>query len=285
MTAVRTVVFALIAASFFHDGRAQATPPEQLVRAELLADVSTVKAGEPFTLGVLLQIEPGWHVYWTNPGVLGLPTAVKFTLPEGFAAGPLAFPTPSRFEQPGNEVGFGYEKQVLLTARVTPPKQLPPGDLRISAKARWLSCKDVCLPGSGELSLVLHSGAAVQRDNERLFDISAASVPVEVRLAPDIVSAEVVDGAKPDAHSIRIQWKEPPTGVDLFPTANDALSVDDIAVRSEGDVTRIDFKITLLKGQKLTAGKLPVVVGYSTRGGERRGVMLDVPLREGGKPQ
>ena len=41
---------------------------DHLVKAELLADVSSVKPGEPFTVGVLLKMKPHWHVYWKNPG-------------------------------------------------------------------------------------------------------------------------------------------------------------------------------------------------------------------------
>src|ERR1700722_3147986 len=79
------------------------------VQAELLANTSAIQPGKPFWLGVRLTIDPGWHVYWKNPGDAGLATRVKFTLPNGFSAGPLQFPTPHRFDQPGNIVAFGYE--------------------------------------------------------------------------------------------------------------------------------------------------------------------------------
>ena len=41
------------------------------VKASLIADISNIRANRPFTIGVLLEIEPGWHVYWTNPGDSG----------------------------------------------------------------------------------------------------------------------------------------------------------------------------------------------------------------------
>ena len=43
-------------------------------------------------VGVLLEVEPGWHVYWMNPGDSGAPTTVSLTLPPGFTAGPVRFP-------------------------------------------------------------------------------------------------------------------------------------------------------------------------------------------------
>ena len=82
---------------------AAAQVPKDLVKAELLADVASVKPGEAFTLGVLLKIKPKWHIYWKYPGDAGLPTTVKWKLPErAQAAEPeLRFPLPVRFDQPG----------------------------------------------------------------------------------------------------------------------------------------------------------------------------------------
>jgi DsbC/DsbD-like thiol-disulfide interchange protein len=95
----------------------------ELVQAQLLADVSAVKPGEEFTLGVLLKIKPKWHIYWKYPGDAGLPTTVKWKLPDSIAAQPeLRFPLPVRFDQPGDVVGYGYKDEVLLTARVIAPQ-------------------------------------------------------------------------------------------------------------------------------------------------------------------
>src|SRR5438874_13838035 len=90
---------------------AVAAPPKDLVQATLLADVDSVKPGKPFTLGVLLKIKPGWHVYWTNPGDSGAPTRVKWNLPEGWKAAELQYPIPRRIELPGGVVNYGYEDQ------------------------------------------------------------------------------------------------------------------------------------------------------------------------------
>src|SRR5947208_2023674 len=43
---------------------AHAAPPKDLVKTELLSDVSAVQPGTPFSLGVRFKIEPGWHIYW-----------------------------------------------------------------------------------------------------------------------------------------------------------------------------------------------------------------------------
>ena len=39
--------------------------------------------------GLYFKLEPGWHVYWKNPGDAGLPPNIHWTLPEGVTAEPL----------------------------------------------------------------------------------------------------------------------------------------------------------------------------------------------------
>ena len=105
-------------------------------------------AGAPFKVGVLFRIAPEWHIYWKYPGDAGLATEVKFELPKGFVAGELRWPLPQSFLQPGDVTGYGYSDEVMLTAEVTPPKDLPVGEeFAIRAKASWLSCRDICRPG------------------------------------------------------------------------------------------------------------------------------------------
>src|SRR5271170_7385737 len=104
---------------------AVASAQESHVQVQLLSSVSAVTPGKPFYLGIKLTMDPGWHIYWKNAGDAGLPTRVAFSLPDGFTAGPLIFPTPQRLEQPGNIVNFGYEDTVMLMAQITPPQNLP----------------------------------------------------------------------------------------------------------------------------------------------------------------
>src|SRR5215207_6748481 len=105
-------VICVVAALLFVRAGARAEPnKEDLVKGELLADVTAVKPGGTFNVGVLLRIERGWHVYWTNPGDSGLPTKVKLHVPEGFKVGEVRMPVPVKFDQPGGVLGYGYERE------------------------------------------------------------------------------------------------------------------------------------------------------------------------------
>jgi DsbC/DsbD-like thiol-disulfide interchange protein len=139
------------------------------VQAKLLADTRAIQAGQTFTLGVKLNMEKGWHVYWRNPGDAGLATDVTFSLPEGFHAGPLLWPEPMTFQQPGKIDGYGYKDEVLLTAEIHAPDKLPADDkLKFSADVSWLACKEKCIPGKAQLGLELPQGKAAPA-NKKLF--------------------------------------------------------------------------------------------------------------------
>ena len=106
---------------------------------------------------VHMTMEPGWHVYWQNPGEAGMPVAIKWELPEGFKALPLEFPAPERFDA-GGVTGFGYKDEVVLFSRIVPEegptdRSVDRATFPLKAKLSWLSCKEVCIPGSVSLSL------------------------------------------------------------------------------------------------------------------------------------
>ncbi len=65
--------------------------------------------------GLYFKLEPGWHVYWKNPGDAGLPPHIRWTLPEGVTAEPLQFTAPKRLPL-GPLMDFGYEDEALFPA-------------------------------------------------------------------------------------------------------------------------------------------------------------------------
>ena len=122
---------------------------------ELIADVASFRAGEPFTIALRLALDPDWHTYWVNGGDAGLPLNVQWTLPAGFEIGPLQWPGPKKIALPPF-MSYGYENELIVLAEVTPPTQAPgTADVRITALADWLVCEEVCLPAMGEATIAL----------------------------------------------------------------------------------------------------------------------------------
>jgi thiol:disulfide interchange protein len=100
--------------------------------------------------GLYFKLEPGWHVYWKNPGDAGEPPHIHWTLPEGVTAGPLQFPAPKRLPL-GPLMDFGYEDEVLFPFKLNLAKTMKAGPIVLHAKVDWLVCSSVCIPGKAEL--------------------------------------------------------------------------------------------------------------------------------------
>lgn len=104
-------------------------------------------------IGVLFQIEKGWHLYWKNPGDSGLSPSVKWILPTGFKAGELLWPLPEKIHIP-SLTDYGYRDQLFLMAPLKVPAGLEMGSaVTLKAEVNWLVCKDICMPGKAVLRL------------------------------------------------------------------------------------------------------------------------------------
>jgi thiol:disulfide interchange protein DsbD len=254
----------------------------QHVKTELLSDVSSMQAGKPFWLGVKLTINPGWHIYWKNPGDSGLPTRVKLNLPDGFTAGPLQYPTPRRFVLPGNIVCFGYENSVMLLAKVTPPAALP-ADFQghFEAQVSWLVCSDVCIPGKETASLDLGASAAPHSPNRELFDDWISQLPANAS-SKDLKSSTIRIRYLPNSNNrnctIELRWVRPaPDSADFFPSALDDYNFVNTQVSSSQDTTTIGFTLQPLAGKTPGPVTFEATVGYD-QDGKRRGINISVAL-------
>lgn len=144
---------------------AHAAPPPSHVQAELVAETDSLRPGQPAWIAVVLTMEPGWHVYWHNPGDSGLSTTIRWDLPGSFDIGPIEWPAPSAFA--GSEVtSYGYEGQVMLMSRVTPSADASTAKpAMLGATVKWLECREICLNGSTEVRLELPIDQAVPQLN------------------------------------------------------------------------------------------------------------------------
>ena len=112
------------------------------------------RAGKPIEIALQFDIEPGWHIYWTNPGDSGEPTSVQWNLPEGWKVVDLRFPTPHAIDAGGLK-NYGYENRVTLLARLSAPADFAGGTVNLAGEASYLICKEACVPGSRKFSVTL----------------------------------------------------------------------------------------------------------------------------------
>jgi thiol:disulfide interchange protein DsbD len=164
----------LVLAGFFLPHCALFAGTGEGVKAWIASDASVpLLPGKPFTATVVLDLQSGFHTYWQYPGDSGLPPKVTWNLPEGWTASPIEFAIPHQFSEPGDMIVYGYEKQQLLRATITPPKDLPKDKIfKLKASLSWLACKELCVPGSADVVLQV-PGPTWATD----LDWASASVP------------------------------------------------------------------------------------------------------------
>jgi DsbC/DsbD-like thiol-disulfide interchange protein len=141
-----TIAFLTVATGFLVG---QTVKGRQIVNAELISD--GVKQTRPFTIGIHFTIEPGWYLYWKNPGDAGLPIDVQWNLPKGWTVGPIRFPVPSKFIH-DDIVAYGYKEDVVLVCTAMPTAESGP----LSANLDWLVCRESCMRGKATVTLDLN---------------------------------------------------------------------------------------------------------------------------------
>ena len=168
-----------LAAFAFH---ATAQSPDELLKAELVPETTTIAAGKPFTVAVKLKhIEHG-HSYWKNPGGPGKGTKLKWTLPEGFTAADPQWPAPKVGDAAGF-VGYLYEGEVVPLVTITPPASLKAGDsVALDVIVDALVCIENCTPVKAPAKTTVTVGAAAgapKPSTAARFAKARAALPIE----------------------------------------------------------------------------------------------------------
>lgn len=174
---------------------ASASDPAPKAKVSLLSSVEAVAPGKAFDLGIYFQLEPGWNIYWQNPGDSGLAPRVTWTLPDGFSVGELRYPIPKRHHSPGDIVTNILSGDPMLVAQVAPAADLKGDSLRLRANVTYLVCSDKCIREQATVSIdvsVLARGAETVEANARLLgrarraqpQSTSKSLTVTPRLSP-----------------------------------------------------------------------------------------------------
>lgn len=233
----------------------------QHVHLSLVSEHGSVASGGSQWVGLRFQLDPGWHIYWSNPGDSGEPPKVVWQLPSGFKTGDLQFPTPHRIADHGL-TDYGYEGDVVLLSKLTAPSGAA-SKTEIGADVRYLVCREVCMPGKDHVSLSL-AGGEDEKSSSQAELIRGAQANLPQSLPPGArVSADLV----PDAVLITVRGQNTVMGEirDFIPS--DAQVIDNSTrpmISASGAVWKIRIKkseqpnnpsITRLRGLLITSTK------------------------------
>lgn len=127
------------------------------VTASLVSEVKAAASGESFRIAVKLEHQPHWHTYGKvlPADVIGKPTTLKWTLPEGWTVEELPWPDTHEVPSTDGKTSQGYDGTVYLPAKITPNGKS--GNVgEISVKVDALVCDPQnCMPAKPEATLTV----------------------------------------------------------------------------------------------------------------------------------
>ena len=150
----------LIAALMFAAPALAAPVASPHATTQLVAATTGAAPGARLQVAVAQTFEKTWHSYWRNPGDAGEATTIAWTLPAGWTAGAIQWPTPKRLPV-GPIMNYGYEGGVVLPVMLQVPADAPVGrTVTLSAVVQFLVCADVCVPDQATVTLPVMVTAA-----------------------------------------------------------------------------------------------------------------------------
>ena len=167
-------VASIVAACAAHGAETASSPVvTKQTEVRLIAGTDGLGTGD-VPLGLQFNLKPGWKIYWRTPGDAGYPPKLDWTESQNLESATMTWPAPVRFEVLGFQT-MGYEKQVIFPIAAKAKDSTHPLKLRLHLD--YLTCEDVCIPYTTDLSLDLAAGAA--QPNSFMSEIAkyAAQVP------------------------------------------------------------------------------------------------------------
>jgi DsbC/DsbD-like thiol-disulfide interchange protein len=214
---------------------------------EMIAGDATLAAGRDLWIAARFHLDPGWHVYWVNPGDSGGPPTFDWTAPAGFTVDDITWPTPERLPL-GPLVNYGYEGDVVLPMRVRVPASYDDRTpVTLAARARWLVCKDLCVPGRGQVALALPLSGAERGNVAEWSRAIAAARDKAPSPAPRAWKASAI--SRRDDFVLTIEMDRPAVRAVFFPL--DPSQVDDSA-EQRAQVSGRRLTLGLRKSSQLT---------------------------------
>ncbi len=264
------LTMALVVCSMLGAGQALAavSPPHTTVRdtATLITDTDAIAAGAPFHAALRLQLAPGWHTYWQNPGEAGVAPEIDWALPPGASAGVVEWPVPARVAE-GPVTTFAYTGDVVLPVQITAT-----GPLTLKAHAEWLVCQQICVPEQADFAVDLAAGAPAPSAQAPLFAAAAAHRPVPSPFAASFAADGSLTLQGDGLPQVRAAQFYPADSGSIDPAAEQAVQ------SAPGHLTLRLRPGEAFDPKKPLAGVLALT---DVRGGE---TALDVSAQPGGSP-
>lgn len=131
-----------------------ASQPASPARIQILTETQSIQPGRPTWVAVRMDLEDDWHTYWQNPGETGQAPRFTWKLPENTKVEGPFFPAPVRYVD-SDLTSFALFGSPVFLWRMNFPPTLKASTVKLEVNARFLVCKESCIPGAGQASATL----------------------------------------------------------------------------------------------------------------------------------
>jgi len=158
------VMFLLAAAALAGASSADVAPP---VPRAVTVTAEVAAGADSLTVLWRFALADGWHLYAPYRNDSGYPPEVRLDLPAGWTAGPLRWPAPERLILAGEILDHVYHDELVLAQTIRPAAGSAANRAAVTARWRWLACRQPCVPGDTPLTVAVpaaaDAGAAARR--------------------------------------------------------------------------------------------------------------------------
>jgi thiol:disulfide interchange protein DsbD len=212
----------------------------------LVSEKAWIEPGREFTVGAHFTLEPGWHIYWVNPGDSGEPPKFTWKLPPGFSAREAQWPAPRRLGS-ATVADFGYDRDVtLLIPMKASANSTMSGTASLEANVRLLICREMCIPGktSATISVPVKSGTAPpDKTGGELINAARMRLPEKMP-----AGWHATANATKDSFVLKVQGSGKLEGAKFFPLTPSQV---DNAASQQFSANTSGFELTLKKSEEL----------------------------------
>ena len=231
---------ALLASFFVPQAWAQDASPWQKDSHSAVRLLAGSRSGAVLLGGIAIQLQPGWHTYWRNPGDSGVPPRFDFSKSENIEAVTVLWPAPTRFADGAGGTSLGYQKQVVLPLRIVAKNADKPVTLR--ADISYAVCENICIPVEASAELPFTSVASTE---DTALSAALDTVPKPATIGDP--NPLTIRDVKRDGKTVLVDVAAPDgKDVSLFvegPTPDWALPVPNLLEKSPPGAKRFAFDL------------------------------------------
>ncbi len=131
----------------------------------MVVNADAVAPGDTVEVGILFEMDPGWHIYWRSAGQGGMSTELNVDTDSGTVSDTF-WPEPTIYHEAGGSIiTFGYSDAVLLFSEVTIGEDAS-DVVSLYADVDYLICEVDCIPGDAQLSRELPVADSTQEPTD-----------------------------------------------------------------------------------------------------------------------